>query len=193
MFSPPAGRPTGLGPRLMCSVEQHARGPVKTGHLLDRQTRGRQRLRQVNFRRNPARLRPTSNSVTARNAVRPARKPSALAFQPNPSVVTMPAPVMTTRFVDLWGEGNSTGLGGSAHAGGERLRWPARMARAVASLRNNSITARPPPRLRKRSAPNTCKSAWGAPTIPVGRARGKLLKPQRFRPRSIPAQRSTRA
>src|SRR2546426_3448146 len=30
-------------------------------------------------------------------ATRPARKPSALAFQPTPSGVTMPAPVTTTR------------------------------------------------------------------------------------------------
>ena len=43
------------------------------------------------------RWRLTSKSDTGRKAVRPARKPSALGFQPRPSAVTMPAPVMTTR------------------------------------------------------------------------------------------------
>lgn len=56
------------------------------------------------------RWRETSNRVTGRKAVRPDRKPSALDFQPSPSAVTTPAPVMTTRGGDVgcWGGGNST-------------------------------------------------------------------------------------
>ena len=42
------------------------------------------------------RCRLTSKRDTRRNAVRPARKPSALVCQPRPSAVRIPAPVMTT-------------------------------------------------------------------------------------------------
>ena len=43
------------------------------------------------------RCRETSKRVTGRIAVFPARNPSALAPQPKPKAVTIPAPVMTMR------------------------------------------------------------------------------------------------
>src|ERR1041385_3046623 len=57
------------------------------------------------------RWRLTSKSVTGRNAVLPARKPSAFCFQPRPRAVMMPAPVTTTRggLDGGGGNGNSTG------------------------------------------------------------------------------------
>jgi hypothetical protein len=55
------------------------------------------------------RWRLTSNWVIGRNALFPARNPSAFGLHPIPSAVTIPAPVMTTR-----GEGEGGEQGGKS-------------------------------------------------------------------------------
>ena len=91
------GFPAGLLPGFVGGQQQHRAGAVKPGKLARAQAGRRQGGGKSTSAAIFTRWRLTSKSDTGRNAVRPARNPSAFGFQPMPKAVTIPAPVMTTR------------------------------------------------------------------------------------------------